>query len=73
MSTDVLLDRSYLRQIGQNCRALGVKDHDALVEVVVLHGRSRVELGKTGAGLDLERIVRAAVVQIMAQASDHQG
>ena len=40
---------------------------------MVLHGGGGVELGQAGAGLDLVGVVGAAVVQIVAQAGDHQG
>ena len=39
-----------------------------MVEVVVLHGGGGVELGQVGARLDLEGVVGAPVVQVVAEA-----
>ena len=52
--------------------ALGVEDHDTLVEVVVLHRRRGVEDGQRGLDLRLEGVVGAAVVQVVAEASHQQ-
>jgi hypothetical protein len=49
-----------------------VENHDALVEVVVLHGGGRVEDGQGRFHLRLERVVRPAVVQVVAKARDQQ-
>jgi hypothetical protein len=40
--------------------------------MVVLHRRGGVELRQVRARLDLERVVGAAVVEIVAEAGDHQ-
>ena len=61
-----------MRQVCQDLVSLGVEDHDRLVKVVVLHGRGGVEFGQAGAGLDLEGVVGAPVVQVVAQAGDDQ-
>ena len=63
---------AYLREIGQDLVPLGVEYHEALVEVVVLHRRGGVEPRQRRARLDLEGVVGAAVVQIVAEAGDHQ-
>ena len=47
---------------------LGAENHDALVEMVVLHRRRRVEEGQRRVHLRLERVVRAAMVEIVAEA-----
>lgn len=39
----------------------------------MLHGRRGVELGERGGRFDLEGIVRAAMVQVVAEAGDDQG
>ena len=49
-----------------------VEDHDALVEVVVLHGGGGVEDGQRRLHLRLERVVRTAVVQVVTQARHQQ-
>ena len=36
----------YLREVDEYLVSLGVEDHEALVEVVVLHRRRRVQLGQ---------------------------
>ena len=46
---------------------LRAEDHDALVEMVVLHRRRRVEEGQRRVHLRLERVVRAAVVEVVAE------
>lgn len=63
---------AYLREIRQDLVPLGVEYHEALVKVVVLHRRGGVEPRQRRAGLYLEGVVGAAVVQIVAEASDHQ-
>ena len=50
-----------------------VEDHDALVEVVVLHGGGRVEDGQRRLHLRLERVVRTAVVQVVTDRTDEHG
>ena len=52
--------------------ALRAEDHDALVEVVVLHGGGGVEDGERRVHLGLEGVVGAAVVQVVAQARHQQ-
>ena len=52
--------------------ALRAEDHDALVEVVVLHGGGGVEDGEGRVHLGLEGVVGAAVVQVVAQARHQQ-
>ena len=63
---------TYLREVGQDLVALGVEYHEALVEVVVLHRGGGVEARQRRARLDLEGVVGAAVVQVVAEARDHQ-
>ena len=46
---------------------LRAEDHDALVEMVVLHRRRRVEEGQRRVHLRLERVVRAAMVEVVAE------
>ncbi len=67
-----LLFFSYLGQVCQDLVALRVQDHEALVEVVVLHRRRRVQLRQLRSGFDLERIVGPAMVQIVTEASYDQ-
>ena len=64
---------THLREVCEDLVSLGVEYHEALVEVVVLHRRGRVELGQARARLDLEGVVRAPVVEVVAQAGNHQG
>ena len=52
--------------------ALRVEDHEALIEVVVLHRGRRVQLGQVGAGFDLEGVVGAAVIQVVAETGYHK-
>ena len=52
--------------------ALRAEDHDALVEVVVLHGGGGVEDGERRVHLGLEGVVGATVVQVVAQARHQQ-
>ena len=52
--------------------SLAGEDHDALVEVVVLHGGGGVEDGERRVHLGLEGVVGAAVVQVVAQARHQQ-
>ena len=61
-----------MREVGQDLVALGVEYHEALVEVVVLHRGGGVESRQRRAGLDLEGVVGAAVVQVVAQAGHQQ-
>ncbi len=49
-----------------------VENHDALVEMVVLHGGGGVEDGQRWLHLRLERVVRPAVVQVVAKTRDQQ-
>ena len=48
------------------------EEHEALVEVVVLHGGGGVESGQVVAALDLEAVVGSSVVKIMTETSYHQ-
>ena len=41
--------------------------------MVVLHGGGGVELGQARAALDLERVVGAAVVKVVAEARNQKG
>ena len=52
--------------------ALAVEDHDALVEVVVLHGAGGVQHRQRAVAFRLERVVGAAVIQVVRQAGNHQ-
>lgn len=52
--------------------SLRVEDHDALVEVVVLHGARGIEDSQGWVGFRLECIICATVVQIMAEACHQQ-
>ena len=70
--THPYLSATYLREVGQDLVALGVEYHEALVEVVVLHRGGGVEARQRRARLDLEGVVGAAVVQVVAEARDHQ-
>ena len=56
----------------ENVVALGAEYHDALVEMVVLHGGGGVQDGQGRVHLGLESVVGAAVVQIVAQAGDKE-
>ena len=49
----------------ENVISLAVKDHDALVEVVVLHGAGGIEHCQRAVRLRLEGVVGAAVVQVV--------
>ena len=52
----------------ENVVSLTAQDHDALVEVVVLHGGRRVENGQGRVHLGLESVVRAPMVEVVGQA-----
>ena len=47
--------------------SLRAEDHDALVEMMVLHRRGGVEEGQGRVHLGLERVVRAPMVEVMAE------
>lgn len=57
---------SYLK----NIIALGAEYHDALIEMMVLHGTGRIQNGQWAGCFRLERIVCTAMVQVVAQASN---
>lgn len=52
--------------------AVAVQDHYALVEVMVFHRAGRVQYGQRRFGLRLERVVRAPVIEVVAQARHQQ-
>ena len=60
------------RQILKDVVAVRVQDHHALVEVVVLHRARRVEDGEGRFGFCLEGVVRAAVVEVVAETGDQE-
>ena len=51
---------------------LRVEDHDALVEVVMLHGARGIEDSQGRVRFGLECIVGATMVQVMAEARHQQ-
>ena len=56
----------------ENVVPFGAENHDALVKVVVLHGRGGVEDGQGRVHLGLEGVVGASVVQIVAKTCDQK-
>ena len=73
ISMAILCCPAHLGHIRQDLIAVAVEQHDALVEVVVLHGGGGVQPGQTVAGLDLVAVVGSPVVQVVAETSDHHG
>lgn len=49
--------------------AVCIEDHDALIKVVMFHGTRGVQNGQRRLGFRLEGVVRASVVQVVAQTS----
>lgn len=64
----VIARRERLQQIV----ALGLQDHDALVEMVMLQCRRGVEFRQGRVDFRLEGVVRATMVQIVTQAGDEE-
>ena len=73
ISMAILCCPAHLGHIRQDLIAVAVEQHDALVEVVVLHGGGGVQPGQTVAGLDLVAVVGSPVVEVMTEAGDHHG
>ncbi len=56
----------------ENVVSFGAEDHDALVEVMMLHGRGGIKQSQGGVHLGLKGVIRAPVVQVMAEARNQK-
>lgn len=63
---------SYLEACLENIVALRAEDHDALIKMVMLHGRGRIQNGQRRLHLGLEGVVGTSVVQVVTEACHEQ-